>query len=212
MHPLASPISNKTTSVYIGATCPHCGHVVQLTPSGYAELKVDAVLNDGLRLGFRSCPNKVCRGTVVVLVDASNNPLLLFPPAIIKFDTTGVPEKVVGSLTEAAQCEATGCFRAAAIMIRRTLEELCAANEADGRNLAERLAALSSKVLLPAALIDGLTNLRLLGNDAAHLEAVTYESVGADEIAIAMEVTIAILKSVYQMGELVAKLDALKRA
>ena len=84
-------------------------------------------------------------------------------------------------------------------------------DEATGNNLADRLEVLSTKVLLPKTLIDGLTNLRLLGNDAAHLEAQTYNSVGSDEIAVAMEVTIAILRSVYQMGDLVAKLDALKR-
>jgi len=149
--------------------------------------------------------------TVVVVYQSDAQPLLLFPPLVTRFDTTGMPEDVIGSLNEATQCQALGCFRAAAIMIRRTLEELCAANEATGNNLADRLEVLSTKVLLPKTLIDGLTNLRLLGNDAAHLEAQTYNSVGSDEIAVAMEVTIAILRSVYQMGDLVAKLDALKR-
>jgi hypothetical protein len=133
------------------------------------------------------------------------------PPLLVSLDTTGVPQPVVDSLTEAAQCQAQACYRAAAIMIRRTLEELCEVNGANGKHLHARLEALSSKVLLPPALIDGLNNLKLLGNDAAHVEAKTYDHVGKDEVDAAMEVTIAILRSVYQVGDLVAKLDALKK-
>jgi hypothetical protein len=53
--------------------------------------------------------------------------------------------------------------------------------------------------------------LRLLGNDAAHIEARTYNDVGQDEVEVAIDVTKEILKAVYQHRSLVARLDALRR-
>ena len=53
--------------------------------------------------------------------------------------------------------------------------------------------------------------MRLLGNDAAHIESKEYDKVGKDEVDIAIEITKEILKGVYQMGNLVAKLKKLKK-
>lgn len=100
---------------------------------------------------------------------------------------------------------------AAAIMIRRTLEELCEHKNAAGDNLKLRISALQTTVVLPRELLEALDDLGLLGNDAVHIEAKTYNSIGAEEIEVAIAVTKEILKAVYQLEDLVSRLRGLKR-
>jgi len=96
-------------------------------------------------------------------------------------------------------------------MIRRTLEELCEERGASGKNLKDRIHSLKNKVILPEALFDALDDLRLLGNDAAHIESKTYEDVGSEEIEVGIELTKEILKACYQLKDLVDKLNKLKK-
>jgi iron only hydrogenase large subunit-like protein len=96
-------------------------------------------------------------------------------------------------------------------MVRRTLEELCQDKKAEGKNLKDRIHSLRDKVVLPRELFDALDDLRLLGNDAAHIEASSYEVVGSDEVEAGIEVTKEILKAVYQLDDLVNRLRSLKK-
>jgi len=97
-------------------------------------------------------------------------------------------------------------------MVRRTLEEICVDRAATGKTLKDRVSALSKTVILPPALISGLDSLRLLGNDAAHVEAKEYTRIGKTEVELAIDVTKEVLKSVYQLQDLVARLEALKKS
>ncbi|MCE9571029.1 MAG: DUF4145 domain-containing protein [Rhodocyclales bacterium] len=112
---------------------------------------------------------------------------------------------------EALTCRAEGLHVAAAIMIRRTLEELCEEKKATGNTLKDRISSLQATVVLPKELFVALDDLRLLGNDAAHIEAKTYSSIGADEVDIGIELTKEVLKAVYQLDDLLARLRALKK-
>ncbi len=56
-----------------------------------------------------------------------------------------------------------------------------------------------------------MDELRLLGNDAAHIEAKTYDAIGKEETEVALTLTKEILKGVYQLDELVNRLKALKK-
>jgi hypothetical protein len=58
----------------------------------------------------------------------------------------------------------------------------------------------------------GLDDLRLLGNDAAHVEAKVFEEIGENEIQVSIEFTIEILKAVYQYEGLLNKLRGLRKA
>ena len=129
----------------------------------------------------------------------------------VDFDSTGLPDQVLGSLQEAITCHANECFTAAAMMVRRTLEDVCHDPSALGKTLKDRIAQLGNQVVLPQALLDGLDSLRLLGNDAAHIEAQTYERVGREEVELALDVVKAVLLATYQYADLVQRLDALKR-
>jgi len=63
-------------------------------------------------------------------------------------------------------------------MIRKTLEEICIDKGATGGNLYKKIQDLSTKILIPKELIEAMHELRLLGNDAAHIEAETYNNIG----------------------------------
>jgi hypothetical protein len=78
-------------------------------------------------------------------------------------------------------------------------------------NLKERIKALGTKVVLPTELLDGLDDLRLLGNDAAHIESNEYDKVGQEEVEIGIEFAKEVLKAVYQYSALLNRLRALKK-
>ena len=122
--------------------------------------------------GLRLCPNPSCRALIFFAQD-TNPPFQLlhsYPPERLDFDATNIPASVTKALEEAITCHANECFIASAIMVRKTLEELCHERGATGANLKERLRNLGTKVILPQELRDRLDDFRLLCNDAAHIE------------------------------------------
>lgn len=134
-----------------------------------------------------------------------------YPPEVIDFDATNLPQDILSSIEEAIKCHSAGCFRASALMVRRTLEELCDDKNAAGNNLKARIAALSSVAVIPAELLNAADELRILGNDAAHIEAKDYDKIGKEESELAIELAKELLKAVYQYTSLVARLTALKK-
>ena len=134
-----------------------------------------------------------------------------YPAERIDFDAVNIPTPVINALEEAIACHANKCFIASAIMVRKTLEELCRERGATGNNLKERIKALGTKVVLPVELLNGLDDLRLLGNDAAHIESTEYDKVGQEEVEIGIEFAKEVLKAVYQYSALLNRLRALKK-
>ena len=133
-----------------------------------------------------------------------------YPAEVIDFDATNLPPKILASLEEAIRCHAAKCYRASALMIRRTLEELCSDKGATGKDLKLRIAPLKTVAVLPTIAV-AADELRILGNDAAHLEARAYDEIGEPEASLAIDLTKELLKAVYQYTSLVARLKALKR-
>lgn len=201
----------------INIRCPACSHRGAFASIG--KDIVDAVWDERdvhgdktyvtLRAGLRCCPNEDCRA--LVFFADSDGSLTTYPPEVIDFDGSNLPPRILASLEEAIKAHAAGCFRASALMIRRVLEELCEDKQAQGDNLMKRLKALNSTVIIPQELLDAANELRLLGNDAAHIEAKTYDTIGSNECEIAIELTKELLKAVYQYSNLVSKLRALKK-
>jgi hypothetical protein len=163
-------------------------------------------------LGHRRCPNPSCRSHLFVAYNRPDNAILVsYPAERIDFDTADIPAEIVSALTEAITCHANQCFVAAAIMVRKTLEELCRLNSASGSNLKERIRDLGTKIVIPKDLFDGLDDLRLLGNDAAHFESRVFDDIGQDELEAAIDFTKEVLKATYQYKALVNRLRALKK-
>lgn len=190
----------------IPGRCPHCRREGMLASLGQNDINIDGKHV----VGQRRCPNPQCEGHIFIVLE--NGKLVeSFPPMRIDFDKEDIPDNVLVSFEEAVACHSISCFIASAIMVRRTLEEVCADKEAEGANLKERIKALESKIVVPKELIVAMDELRLLGNDAAHIEAKTYASIGNEELEIAIEFTKELLKALYQYTGLLGKLQALKK-
>src|SRR5947209_13691268 len=121
----------------------------------------------------------------------------MYPAERIDFDPGNVPDAVLAALEEAVACHANRCYVAASMMVRKSLEVVCEDRAATGDNLFQRIEALARNVVLPQGYIDGLHNLRLLGNDAAHVESRDYNQVGADEVEAGIEVIKDLLRAIY---------------
>ena len=202
----------KTTQAHtnVAIRCPHCGHF-----GTFEDLFPDLGIHRGnavrYYLGIKRCPNIKCRGYLFFIQDVNNSEILLTSPTeSIPLDKEKIPENVLRAIEEAIKCHSESCYIAAAIMIRKTLEEICFERGANGNNLKDRLINLGGKILIPKELLSGMDDLRLLGNDAAHIEAKTFNEIGKEEIEISLDFTKEILKAVYQYENLLAKLKKLK--
>ncbi len=195
----------------IGMRCPYCLRMGIFDPvPGSRDMQVGQYRS----VGSRYCPNPACNGHVFVVTYPEHIPPSLvtsYPPERIPFDTSNIPDPIVAAFQEALTCHENHCFVAAGIMIRKTLEELCNDRGATGHDLKVRIKALGATVVLPQALLGGVDDLRLLGNDAAHLVSKTYNQIGQDESEVAIEFTTEVLKAVYQYTNLLAKIQALKK-
>lgn len=216
LHPTAN---NVIGGVAIDLRCPYCHHLGIFTPHPQVVdliSRIDLTTTDGLprveqiRSGIRICPNRACRSLVFITAD-DDAKFTSYPPERIDFDPDQIPHKILNSFEEAITNHASHCFRSAAIMIRRTLEEVCADRGAIGPSLKCRIKALRKVIIVPEVLLDAADELRLLGNDAAHLEARVYDEIGKDEVEIAIRLTKEILKAVYQFSSLVDQLRNLKK-
>lgn len=98
------------------------------------------------------------------------------------------------------------------MMVRRLLEEICDESGAEGKDLHRRLESLKDKVTLPTAFFDAMAELKLLGNDAAHVQAKNYDNIDKEEAEDAIELAKEVLKALYQLQGLVYRLQARKNA
>lgn len=203
----------------IGIRCPKCRHVGVFTPLSLPNSEratswdVWAKSNEDqwVLLGFRVCPNSACELIVFVIIDQQSCLLASYPAERIDFDASKLPEAVLAALEEAVMCHANQCYKAAAMMVRKTLEELCHDRGATGANLQQKIASLKTKVILPPDLLEVLDELRLLGNDAAHVAAKEYDTIGPDQLELAIDFTKEVLKAVYQYADLKQRFAALKQ-
>ena len=194
----------------IGVRCPVCGHLGTFEGIGSDVAASAADGTGGFAAGHRKCPNPTCTAHLfVVLKDGSL--VLSYPAERIDFDTANVPPAIVEAFAEALTCHAHGCFKASAMMVRKALEETCRERGAKGGSLYERIEALKTKATLPQELLDGLHEIRLLGNDAAHVDAQDYAEIGKDEIETIVEFSKELLKALYQYQDLLRRMRSLKK-
>lgn len=186
--------------------CPHCGREAVFEPLGQYDVDV----GNNITCGQRKCPNPECRGHLFVVFQ-KNDLIESYPPIRLDFDSDNIPERIKNTFEEALSCHAAGSYVASAIMVRRTLEEICEDKQAQGNNLKARITDLEKKIVVPKELLDAMDELRLLGNDAAHIEAKEFDNISSVELEVAIELTKEIMKSLYQYSSLLGKLRALKK-
>ncbi len=189
----------------VSTRCPHCGKEAIFSPVSKQDISIGSYFVCGQRV----CPSPECRGHLFVVIK-DGDLVESYPPIRIDFDTNNIPEKIRSTFEEALTCHSSCSYVAAAIMVRRTLEEICEDNSAEGENLKEKIKKLQEMIVLPKALLEAMDVLRVLGNDAAHIESKEFDSISEKELSIAIEVTKEILKGIYQHSELLSKLTGLK--
>jgi hypothetical protein len=202
------PLNERHTIVM---RCPRCRHRGTLDAPDVQEVD-DPTIDPEQRVSYclRRCPNPDCHAAIFVVCRHDGEVVVSYPPEIIDFDDSGLPESVRLALDEAIRCQAAGCYRAAALLVRRTLEEVCADQGAIGPNLYTRIESLSAQVSLPNGFLEGLHDLRLLGNDAAHVELVDFDQVGQEEAEIAIEMAKLLLQPLYQYQDILGRLATRK--
>lgn len=203
-------VTQATTYVAnaVALRCPHCGKEAAFSPLSSNVHDVD--IGFGIWCGQRKCPNTACNGLVFVALKQGKL-FQSYPPSKIDFDSENIPPNVLKSFEEAISTHAIGCYMASALMVRRTLEEICSEKGATGSNLKKRIENLKDKIVIPAELLEAMDELRLLGNDAAHIEARSYDNISEEELSVAIEFTKEFLKGIYQYSSLLAKLRNLKK-
>jgi hypothetical protein len=188
--------------------CPHCLNIgtFQTASNGLRWFKVskNSRVHD-LHSFMRICPSPECSG-VVLTVTTGTDCLEILPPELLDFDGSDLPPKLLRTLKEAIACHSVGAHRAAVMMVRRLLEEICEESDASGRTLHDRLIALKSKITFPEELFEAMGELKALGNDAAHITAKEYLVIGEDEAKDSIELVKEILKARYQLKGLVERL------
>jgi hypothetical protein len=208
------PVINFThnpSPVAVQVRCPGCKQQGTFDSITNVMDLVIQNISPSVTMGQRRCPNPQCQAHLFFAYQ-NGRTVIAYPPERLDFDPVNLPASVLAALEEAISCHANRCFIAAAIMVRKTLEELCRDRQATGNNLKERIRALGARVVLPQELLDGLDDLRLLGNDAAHIESQEFNQVGQEEVEIGLEFAKEVLKAVYQYTALLNRLRGLKRA
>ena len=207
------PISEKDGVVAIPIRCPHCRIMGSFTSvlhnSGsitYAKMLSGKERGCVFSATIRICPNPDCHG-LISTIEQGGEPFKTHPPELIDFDPKDIPENLLTTLVEAISCHAAGAYRAAAMMVRRLLEEICEEKSADGESLHKRIEKLKEKITLPQELFVAMVELKALGNDAAHVKAKTYNTIGVEEAADSIELAKEILKARYQLRGLVERLQ-----
>ena len=176
----------------------------------------DACINEIMTFGIRRCPDPQCKGIIFVagFIDIKTNSeeIFVFPAFIpLDLDKSRIPSRIIELLEEGIKCYLNGCYIASAIMIRRTLEEICVKEGATGESLKEKIKNLGEKVNLSQPLFDGLNDLRLMGNDAAHVISIVYDEIGEEQAEVAIEFTIELLRALYIPKGLLERLEKLKK-
>lgn len=115
-------------------------------------------------------------------------------PAVRGGAIHGTPRAVRQSFIEAVRCfEQGSAHTATAIMCRRTLEVVSKQHGATGRDLKAKMEDLNTSGVIDQALLDWATELRILGNEAAHGDNETSRQDAKD----ALEFTEAMLSYIY---------------
>ncbi|HVE95062.1 MAG TPA: DUF4145 domain-containing protein [Acidimicrobiales bacterium] len=192
----------------VSMRCPGCRHEAVLSPLDGATADASFLATNDRRadVGLRVCPR--CRTAVAVFTNDRGEVIQSLPRETLDFDASDLPRRVVGALEEAVICHAAGCYTAAGMMVRKTLEVVCDEQGAAGPSLKARIESLRDKVMIPRVLIDGLDEIRLLGNDAAHAAVRDFPDVSREDVEISIAITKELLKSLYQYEGLVSKLQA----
>lgn len=178
--------------------CFHCDTTVAAEVKGHYQSYDGHPDEGGLRLYhlLAMCPQ--CSGPILAETtecgpDEHSPPAVKFPAPGMKTDPTW-PAVLVARFSEAESCLRVRAYNAAAVMCRRTMEQVCSELTATGRNLYEQLADLRQRGILDPNLLEWANGLRALGNVGAHAGS---EDVTAQDARDSLEFARAVIDYVF---------------
>ncbi|MFD3495400.1 DUF4145 domain-containing protein [Streptomyces sp. NPDC058690] len=123
----------------------------------------------------------------------------LTPPAVAWPDTTGsvgarVPAPLRREYEQARTCYQARAYTAVAVMVRRTLEGVCAEEGVKRRTLRQSLDTLQEDGKIDKRLVEWAAELRVLGNEGAHY---TGSQVSPEDARDALNLAQAFLDYMY---------------
>lgn len=110
---------------------------------------------------------------------------LLYPKPEARPLDSSIPEKIRSVFAEASKTEAVGAYRAAAVMYRAVVEEVCAERQSSGNNLKDKIKDLA-QCGVDADLLADMDEARLLGNWSIH-QGVTFAAAEVADVASLVE-------------------------
>lgn len=196
--------------------CPECGKTVQFTHiKGCKDFKFFDGGCNRYYFGQRICPDKECMTHIFFKMQINfGGPIYteIIPEKIVlkNLNIDKLPNNVSNCIKEAVACYDNSCYISSAIMIRKTLEEICLLQNAKGKDLHEKLRDLESKITISKPLYDSMFELKYLGNDAAHVISKKFEHIGLKEIRIGLILLTEILRALYEHQDILNELKSLK--
>lgn len=185
-------------------TCGHCGNISPMEIIGTADTSTSYYSPEGYEMGesgdvynILKCPscNKVNIATYFWHdgMDTSEEVVynILYPNQV---DTPkGLPSHIASSINAAEKIKNID-VNAYAILLRRTLEQVCLDSEAKSGTLAAMLKELADRHEIPNKLVDVAKGLKDFGNIGAH---AGIGELSEKEIPIVRALTFAILEYMY---------------
>src|SRR5450755_2150382 len=158
-------------------TCPNCHQRIKLTDKedGYEPFPFGGHFEDDDNLWsyvFAEC--EICRQTLVIrrrIDESSGHRKGVFEilwPALERNLSDVVPGPLRQEHSEARACFNAKAYTATVVMVRRTLEGVCADHGVTRKPLYAALDEMRSAGLIEGRLLEWAQELRVLGNDAVH--------------------------------------------
>jgi hypothetical protein len=150
--------------------CPHCHRHTSIEPApveverGYTTFRLPAVWKQSHNSVWWIGVCNYCKSPVL----AQNEGVTVYPHPLPQPTDAHVPEHIRADLDEAKQCFAVSCWRAAAIMARRTMQSAAIEKGAVNGPLGDQIAELAAKGKITVDLKEWADVVRWVGNDAAH--------------------------------------------
>jgi hypothetical protein len=206
-------------SLEVKCICPWCRrHVVMERISGMpdkaAQSSSDISGNPIFTfICLRRCPacSGVCLAFMRGLEDKAKSLYEMWPKSKSEQvkEVPGMPDDVAKAIDQAIVNHAQGMLEPAAMMIRKAIELICEDVGATGGRLIDRIKSLKKLLILPDEIVDAMDEIRVFGNEGAHVFSRHYE-VSEKEVAIAIELVIEINRAIYSHRHLLTKLKEYK--
>lgn len=184
--------------------CGHCGYNVSFDRAGSNRIapKWSPTLSSPMAEGTILVASYVCtycKGVTVLRLDVDGtfekanvrSVKVLYPEPVTRRLDPAIPVKIRSLYEEAALCESNGAVRAAGVIYRAAVEEMCADLSATGNNLYERIEKLSG-LGLDATVVEDMHEARMLGNDSIH-QGLAYAPDEVADVADLIEEALVVL-------------------